>query len=471
MAAGASRLMVWPSPDGSASGPGPLRLAVAVSGGLDSTALLHATLRQARAGGLQVHALHVHHGLMPQADAWLAHVAAQCRRWQRRGADLHFHAHRVQARPGPGESIEAWARAQRYQALADMARAAGCQLVLLAHHRRDQAETVLLQALRGGGPAGLAAMPREQVRQGLCWARPWRDCSRAAIEAYAARWRLSHVQDPSNADVRLARSRLRTQVWPGLVQQFPQAEQALVDVARQAAEARAVLQEVAQADLQAVAPAGPLQLEAWCTLSAARQANVLRHWLRTSLGQGPPETLVRRLLAELGAHRAVSGASWPSPAGPLRVHRGQLHGPPPALPGAAVAAGHEGHGQAALNAHRSGATPDVLHLDLSRPGVYAVPAWGGVVEVRPVAAGGVPAQALQRAELRARTGGERFQSHAQGLPRPLKKQFQAAGVPAWQRQAPLVHAGGQLILVPGLGLDARACAQAGSPRVDLKWRP
>lgn len=458
MAAGASRLRALQAAEVLPPESGLSRVAVAVSGGLDSTALLHATVRQARGSSLQVHALHVHHGLMPQADEWLAHVAAQCRRWQRQGADLHFHAHRVQTRPGPGDSIEAWARAQRYQALGDMARAAGCQLVLLAHHRRDQAETVLLQALRGGGPAGLAAMPREQVRQGLTWARPWRDCPRSAIEAYAARWRLSHVQDPSNADLRLARSRLRTRVWPALLQQFPQAEQALVAVASHAAQARAVLDEVAEQDMQAVAGYGVLQLDLWALLSPARQVNVLRHWLRKGLGQGVPETLVQRLITELPAQGAVSGASWPSPGGALRVHRGQLW--LPTRPGAAV-----------VDARAApGASPATLHLDLSRPGTYAVPAWGGVVDVRDVDGLGVLAQRLKQAELRARTGGERFQSHPKGVPRLLKKQFQAASVPAWQRRAPLVYGDGQLVFVPGLGLDARACSDGGAPRVELVWR-
>lgn len=458
MAAGASRLNAWQAAEVLPPESGLARVAVAVSGGLDSTALLHATVRQARGSSLQVHALHVHHGLMPQADAWLAHVAAQCRRWRRQGVDLHFHAHRVQTRPGPGDSVEAWARAQRYQALGDMARAAGCGLVLLAHHRRDQAETVLLQALRGGGPAGLAAMPREQFRQGLTWARPWRDCPRTAIEAYAARWHLAHVQDPSNADLRLARSRLRTRVWPELLQQFPQAEQALAAVASHAAQARAVLDEVAEQDMQAVAGTGALQLDLWATLSPARRANVLRHWLRESWGQGVPETLVQRLITELPAQGSASGASWPSPGGVLRVHRGQLW--LPAASGVAVA----GAGDAPA------VPPAVLSLDLSRPGTYAVPAWGGVVDVRQVDGTGVAAQRLQCAELRARTGGERFQSHPKGVPRSLKKQFQAAGVPAWQRQAPLVYGDGQLVFVPGLGLDARACSDGASPRVELAWR-
>ena len=151
----------------------PPAVAVAASGGRDSTALLHATARAARDLGLEVHALHVHHGLVADADAWLERLEAQCRRWRAAGLPVHFHSTRLDGRPARGESVEAWARRERYQALAAMARHAGCALVLLAHHRRDQAETFLLQALRGAGPAGLAAMPRRAERAGLTWARPW----------------------------------------------------------------------------------------------------------------------------------------------------------------------------------------------------------------------------------------------------------------------------------------------------------
>ncbi|MFY9514233.1 MAG: ATP-binding protein, partial [Rubrivivax sp.] len=104
-------------------------VAVAASGGRDSTALLHATARAASALGLEVHALHVHHGLVAEADAWLQQVQTQCRRWRAAGLPLHFHAQRLNSQPGAGDSVEAWARRERYRALAAMAQAAGCSLV------------------------------------------------------------------------------------------------------------------------------------------------------------------------------------------------------------------------------------------------------------------------------------------------------------------------------------------------------
>lgn len=295
-------------------------VAVAASGGRDSTALLHCTAHAARGLGVTVHALHVHHGLMPQADAWLAHVRTQCRRW-----GVAFAATRLQGRPAPAESVEAWARRERYRALGAMAREAGCSLVLLAHHRRDQAETLLLQALRGGGPAGLAAMPRTARREGLMWARPWLDLPREAIEAYVRRHRLSFVDDASNDDDRFARNRLRRQVWPALAQAFPAAEAHLVASARRAAESAAALAELAAQDAHTVLmPDGSLDVASWKTLSAARRALLLRRWLAVAAG-GAPDSLVQRLLAELPAARG--GSHWPAPAGALHLVRGVLRGP------------------------------------------------------------------------------------------------------------------------------------------------
>lgn len=294
----------------------PPRVAVAASGGRDSTALLHCTLRAARPLGVQVVALHVHHGLLPQADAWLAQVRTQARRW---GAG--FDSRHLAGRPAKGDSVEAWARRGRYAALAEMAHAAGCPLVLLAHHRRDQAETVLLQALRGAGAAGLAAMPRSAQRAGLTWARPWLDQPREAVEAYLRRHRLRHVDDPGNDGVDYTRSRLRAQVWPVLAAAFPAAETALRHTAERAADERALLDEVAAADLAAAVDGTALRRDALCALSPPRRRNLLRHWLRGRLPVPVPETLVRRLADELPA---TLHARWPVPAGELALRRGRL---------------------------------------------------------------------------------------------------------------------------------------------------
>ncbi|HEX7437194.1 MAG TPA: tRNA lysidine(34) synthetase TilS, partial [Caldimonas sp.] len=146
-------------------------------------------MRAAEPLGVAVIALHVHHGLSPNADAWLAHCRARCERWARSGHALRFVVERAVTAPAKGESVEAWARKTRYAALREMALAQGVPLVLLAQHRRDQAETFLLQALRGAGVAGLAGMPRLTERDGITWVRPWLAQPRAAIEAYVRRHR------------------------------------------------------------------------------------------------------------------------------------------------------------------------------------------------------------------------------------------------------------------------------------------
>jgi tRNA(Ile)-lysidine synthase len=272
--------------------------------------------RRAAAFGVEVVALHVHHGLMPDADAWLDGVKQQATRW---GAS--FRAARLEGRPAKGESVEAWARKERYAALTRLAHEAGCDLVLLAQHRLDQAETFLVQALRGGGAAGLAGMPRIAVRGGITWARPWLESSRGAIEAYVRRHRLRCVDDPSNTDPRFARARLRA-FWSALSAAFPDAEATLARAAQRAAEDAALVAEAAASDLRALGAAGQaLPVARWLALTDARRVAALRAWLATVLPQPVPESLVRRLLAELpGRHHA----RWHAGAGDLVLRKGLL---------------------------------------------------------------------------------------------------------------------------------------------------
>jgi tRNA(Ile)-lysidine synthase len=421
-------------------------VAVAYSGGRDSTALLHATLAQAAIQGVRVLALHVHHGLNTHADAWLAHAQTQCRRWARAGKPVEFVAHRLTGSPPAGESVEAWARQQRYRALRAMAIAHGARVVLLAHHRRDQAETLLLQALRGAGMAGLSGMPGSVQRDGIDWQRPWLDHSREAIEAYVRRHRLKYTEDDSNSDPRFARNRLRLQVWPALSEAFPQAEATLATTARWAQEASAALAELADIDLASVASSEGLSIPLWLALSAARRSNALRAWLKRQIGAAASAALVVRLLDELPLRR---NARWPVEAGELRVYRGVL--------------------RCAL--HAPVAAPRETALSIQRAGVYALPGWSGVLRVDTVSDTGVPLAWLAHLTLRERAGAEQFQAGLGRPPRSLKKQFQAAGVSAWERSGPLLYSGGQLVFVPGLGLDARVIGLPGQSLVTLRWEP
>jgi tRNA(Ile)-lysidine synthase len=419
---------------------------VAASGGRDSTALLHATACAALGTRIEVHALHVHHGLMPQADEWLRALRGRCQRWARAGLPVFFHARRLKGGAARGESVEAWARRERYAALAAMARELDIDTVLLAHHRRDQAETILLQLLRGGGMQAMAAMPACAERAGVRFVRPWLGHSRQAIEAYVHRHRLRFVDDASNADRRFARARLRSEVWPALAGAFPDAELTLAAAAARAAETAACAEALAAIDAQSCIDGdGRLVVIAWRSLELARRANLLRHWLKPQLVGGVPDSLVARLLEELPPAR--SGARWPAGGGALGLHRGRLGAIPAADSGV-------DRGPAQL-------------IDLSHPGRHRVPGWGGMFEV--TIGTGLPAQLLRWAEIRPRAGGEQFQQAPGTPPRRLKKQFQALGQPAWARTAPLVYAGGALVFVPGLGVDARAPTAIGAAGRVLHW--
>jgi tRNA(Ile)-lysidine synthase len=422
------------------------RVAVAVSGGRDSMALLHCLARAAEEPSVAVWALHVNHGLQPKADEWATFVERTCNRWAIKGLPLHFATQRLCGQPRRGQSVEAWARAGRYAALASMARDAGCEVIALAHHRADQAETFLLQALRGGGPAGLASMPASVLRDGITWMRPWLEQPREAIETYVRRHRIRFVDDASNADPRFARNRLRIGVMPALRAAFPDAEQALAAAARQAARARALIDEVAQADVAMACETDTLVLERWQRLSAVRRRECLRAWLAPLAGRGLPESLLDRLSLEVGGAKP---ARWPFEGGELRRYRGHLTVTNldgrtlPQLPCAAT---------------------------VHRVGMYDVPGSNASLRVGEIKTGGIPLALLRNAQWRAREAAQQFQRAPGTPPRSLKKQYQAAGVPAWSREAPLlVSAGGQLLFVPGLGADARALAAPGQPRVSLSW--
>jgi tRNA(Ile)-lysidine synthase len=329
-----------------------------------------------------------------------------------------------------------------------MAMAHAAPIVLLAHHQRDQAETLLLQALRGAGTAGLAGMPRRVVRDGIDWARPWLDQPRAAIDAYVRQHRLKHIEDDSNADARFARNRLRLQVWPALSAAFPQAEATLATAATWAQEAHAALDELARSDLARVADAQGLRIDDWLALSPARRSNALRAWLRQQKGVDPTANLVRRLLEALPQRRS---ARWPTASAELRVYRGVLR--------------CESRADEAI-AH----TRERL-LSIGGAGAYELPGWSGTLHADAVREMGVPLAWLAHLELHERSGGEQFQAGVNRPPRSLKKQFQDAAVPAWERIGPLIYSGGQLVFVPGLGLDARVIGLPGQPAVALRWVP
>ena len=342
-----------------------------------------------------------------------------------------------------------------------MAVAQGCDIVLLAHHRRDQAETFVLQALRGGGAAALSAMPRLASRDGVTWARPWLDRPREAIEAYVQRHRLRFVDDDSNADTRFARNRLRSDVWPALSAAFNEAEASLASAAGHSQVAAAAMAEWAETDLPDVSEDGSLVIDAWRRLSWARQIIVLRAWLGMQMKHGVPAALIDRLMREADARAALR---WPTPHGELRSYRGRLRLYSLVLPSPLPLSSPS----SPCGADRASA---YQRVDLSTPGTLEVLAWHGAFVIERVPAGGMPLGIAADIELRGRIGGERFQAGPNRPARSLKLQYQAAGIEPCKRAGPLAFHGDLLVFVPALGIDARAVAAAGEMQLGLAWRP
>jgi tRNA(Ile)-lysidine synthase len=439
----------------------PSRVAVAFSGGRDSTALLHATACAAREqGGYEVVALHVHHGLSAHADAWLSHAQQLCDEWATQGLPVRLMSRHVQLALKAGDSVEASARHARYAALADMAHEADVDLILLAHHRRDQAETFLLQALRGAGISGLASMPADIQRDGLRWVRPWLAHPREAIEAYVTHHGLHHIEDDSNANTRFARNRLRLDVWPALLQAFPHAEASLASSATRLADVLPGVEDWRAQLLTRVLLEGhvdALDASAWAELSGGERRESLAYWYWLQTGRALPASWVERLAQEVpGLAYRQQPAHW-APIG-VGLYRGVMSvSAVPVRP--AEPSGEDGTCQAERD------------LCIHAPGEFAVPECGGTLLVSPTAQGGVPPAVLAQVSLRARQGGEQFQAGPARPARSLRKQFQSAGVPAWCRGGPLVFSGEKLVFVPGLGVDARCWAPPGEPQWALEWVP
>ncbi|XAH22194.1 tRNA lysidine(34) synthetase TilS [Xylophilus sp. GW821-FHT01B05] len=258
-----------------------LPLAVAFSGGADSTALLAACA--ARWPG-QVRAVHVHHGLQAAADTFEAHCRALCAQLA-----VPLSVHRVDARHASGESPEDAARRARYEAFRAEAQVqtghSAIKSIVIAQHADDQVETLLLALSRGAGLPGLASMPAQWRRDGIDYHRPLLAVPGAELRTWLQARGLPWVEDPTNSDQRYTRNRIRARLLPALEAAFPQFRTTFARSAAHAAEAQAVLGEVAAADLAVVG--SPPAIKALQQLGAGRRALVLRHWLRTVHGTVP----------------------------------------------------------------------------------------------------------------------------------------------------------------------------------------
>lgn len=274
-----------------AAEPTGVRRAVAFSGGADSTALLLAA--HAACPG-QVVALHVHHGLQAAADGFESHARNFCET-----RAIAFVSQRVLAAHATGESPEDAARRARYRCLADLALAQGCAEVWLGQHADDQVETLLLALSRGAGLPGLASMPARFERHGVAFGRPVLEVDGAAIRDWLLRSGEPFIDDPTNTDTRFTRNRIRQHLLPAWAAQFPAYQQTLARSARHAAQAQRLLDEVAAEDLVTVGD--PPHIAGLRALSVARQANLLRHWLRQGWQAAPSEAQMTALLQQIAA--------------------------------------------------------------------------------------------------------------------------------------------------------------------------
>ncbi len=392
---------------------------IAYSGGVDSVVLLHLLHHLAQRNSWQLSALHVHHGISPDADAWAEFCEQRCSAY-----NISFHLERVDIGPLRDQGIEAAARQLRYQAFAKHQ----CDFLALAHHADDQAETLLLQLLRGSGVRGASAMPM-LVQREVCWLRPLLQCTRAEIVTYAQQHHLSWIEDGSNADDSYPRNFLRHQVFPVLAQRFPAYRQTLARSVQHFAEASLLLDELAQLDATLAITGQTLQVAALKQLSTARAKNLLRYFLQQRAAPMPQSVQLEDMLQQLchargDAELCISYADW-------EVHRyqGEVY-IAPALP----------------------QLDSSLYLTWQGEASLYWPALDTHIEFLATRGRGISLAKLRAATIsvRVRKGGEALRPHQRGTTRKLKNWLQEQRILPWLRdRAPLLFCGEELVCVPG----------------------
>ena len=290
------------------------RLLVGLSGGCDSVVLLHLLAGLGLASGIS--ALHVHHGLSPNADHWADFCTRFCHR-----LNVPLSVVKVTVNPESGQGIEAAARHARYAAFAE----SGSSAIFLAHHQGDQAETLLFNLLRGCGVAGAAAMADERRHGELRILRPLLAVPRAALLAYAEVNCLAWIDDESNDDTTFSRNFLRHEVLSVINQRFPSAEQNLTQAARHFSEAASLLDELAFADWQMASEGEALNLSRLRTLTATRIKNLLRYRLRQLAWQAPVAARLEEFVRQLQSAGPDRHPELKLSAGVMRAGRGQLN--------------------------------------------------------------------------------------------------------------------------------------------------
>jgi len=430
---------------------GSRRYAIAFSGGMDSTSLLAATSRLAHAGfGAALRAIHVDHGLHPESARW-----ARQARQRARALGVECVVIAVDGRPPAGHSREAAARDARYAGLAAVMQDG--EILLTAQHLDDQAETVLLQLLRGGGPAGFGAMP--DVRAfGPGWlARPLLSTPRATLKAWAEAAGMSWFEDPSNQDLSLDRVHVRQVLLPGLYGRWPGARQTLARAAGHAREAAKLLDDLAAIDRAGTSAGDWIEIAPLAELGGSRARNAIRGWLRSQDMPMPSAVRLRRIANELVSGRVGGQGEVLWTGGGVRRWRGRLFAVGPLSPPPA----------------------GFLSWDTGK-GPLSLPGELGTLSVRPEPGGLDEALFSLPVSVGWRSGGERLRLRAGGPSRTLKNLFREAGIRPWMRgRIPLIYSGKCLIAAGDLFVAAGntggnasglAVSWTAHPPIDGGWR-
>lgn len=417
-------------------------LLVGLSGGIDSVVLLHVLVRRLRIAPARISVIHINHQISPHAARW----ATFCRSWCR---ELGVQLRVAKVDVLRGNSTEAAARAARYAVFAE----SGADALLLAHNRDDQAETLLLQLLRGAGPRGLSAMPvlKPATSRMPAVLRPLLETPRAVIEGYAARHRLQWVEDESNQDRAYLRNFLRHEVLPLLESRLPGVRGTLTRAARHQAECSELLDVLAAGDLRSEHHVGRLPLVLLQGLEPSRARNALRYFLRCNDVMMPEAERLDELLRQAMTARDDARVCVDLGVVDLRRFRGMLHIVRPLpLPEKSFAVAWNGQGTLSL------------------------PQLGGCLRLTERKGEGIAAAALQSSslQLRIRQGGEMLRPAVSGRQRTVRNLLQEAVLPPWQRdRLPFIYLDGKLAAVPGLGVDAKFQAGAGLPGLLPVWVP
>ena len=429
-------------------------IAIAYSGGLDSSALLHLAHAHAQEAGITLHAFHIHHGLSENADAWTQHCAANCA-----ALGIHFEARRIDIADLLKSGTEEAARNGRYGALGALCAQHDVPLLLTAHHEDDQAETVLLQLLRGSGVAGLSGMDRVNAAPDLLghptlmMGRPLLGVSRAQLDDFVAGQGITYVDDESNTDPRFARNALRHQVMPVIAQLFPGYAQRFSRSAQHAQSAQRLLIDLAAQDLADCLDGDCIVLARLRLLSSDRIDNLLRYWFGSRRMRMPSTAWLIEMRSQLLEAKADAQLCVSHPDGHIRRHRDRVYLTP----------------KQTIDTELVDPEP----FKWAGQAAIAFPQFGGTLHVEP-AAHGLPSDWLrqQSLELRYRSGGERLKLAPNRPTKNLKHLCQALDIPAWERETLIIVATPkQALYASGIGMDCHHTNEEAGEHLVFRWQP